>query len=210
MHFLGVCIPVTVFFSTNRHNVLVSVCKWAAVHGVAAKIWILWVPVSEQRDEIGYSDKGVELQARQEKKAPTSRVIQELKEQMVFTEDDVNLFDVSGVQVPSLTSSLSQPSGQLGNTGTGKRQTRRNGNSRGVIDLDPAPEQGKGPSQGAGRTPNIAIEAAKHKRNTVKELGCWNVLGWVYTKNNMNLPVCLHACLPASFMKLAGVHVLAL
>ena len=96
-------------------DVLTSTCAWVHLTQGAcfaiwmgilewqcntAKVWVLWVPVSEQRDDVGYTDKAVELEARTDRKTPTSRNIQELKEQMVFTEDDINLLDATGIEVP--------------------------------------------------------------------------------------------------------------
>ena len=130
-------------------------------------MWVLWVPVSEQRDDVGYTDKAVELEARTDRKTPTSRNIQELKEQMVFTEDDINLFDASGIEVPGPVAVRPLLGTPAGPTPSNQKGRRRAGNSRGVSEV---PAEGvRGPAE-SGQA-NIVVEAAKHKKNTVKEPG---------------------------------------
>lgn len=106
----------------------------------AAKVWVLWVPVSAQRDDVGYTDKAVELEARTDKKTPTSRNIQELKEQMVFTEDDINLFDATGIEVPGPVPARPVLGPSTGSTpsNSNRRNTRR-GNTRSGSDLGEPP-----------------------------------------------------------------------
>ena len=59
------------------------------------------MPVTEQKDSIGYSDNSSSLSAQIEKKAPTSKQLQELKETMNSADgdesDDNLLFNLSSV-----------------------------------------------------------------------------------------------------------------
>ena len=110
----------------------------------------------------------MELEARQDRKTPTSRSIQELKEQMVFTEDDINLFDASGIEVPgpvAVRPVLGTPAGP--NPSNSNQRKNRRGNTRGVSEVPAEGVRGTGESGQA----NIVVEAAKHKKNTVKEPG---------------------------------------
>ena len=56
-------------------------------------MWILWVPVTETKEEIGYADQQSSLMAQIEQKVPTEKQMQQLKEKMgTWGEDDDNLF----------------------------------------------------------------------------------------------------------------------
>ena len=135
-------------------------------------MWVLWVPVSEQRDDVGYTDKAVELEARTDKKTPTSRNIQELKEQMVFTEDDINLFDATGIEVPGPVPARPVLAASTASTTSKRRGNTRRGNARSGSEV-PAGTGTAEAVRGTGESghANIVVEAAKHKKNTVKEPG---------------------------------------
>lgn len=135
------------------------------------------MPVTEQKDSIGYSDNSSSLSAQIEKKAPTSKQLQALKETMNSADwdesDDNLLFNLSSVSRSSgamLDSMLGnatdsdravphQPQVQQGN-----RKGRRGaggGGGAGVAAAKAAPTGHTGP--------NLALEAAKFKKNSVKD-----------------------------------------
>ena len=150
----------------------------------SAEIWILWVPVTEQKDSIGYSDNSSSLSAQIEKKAPTSKQLQALKETMNSADwdesDDNLLFNLSsvsrssGAMLDSMLGNatdggdravLQQPQVQQGN-----RKGRRGaggGGGTGVAAAKAAPTGHTGP--------NLALEAAKFKKNSVKDRWFWQL-----------------------------------
>ena len=120
------------------------------------------MPVTEQKDSIGYSDNSSSLSAQIEKKAPTSKQLQELKETMNSADwdesDDNLLFNLSSVR-RSDRAVPHQPQVQQGN-----RKGRRGaggGGGAGVAAAKAAPTGHTGP--------NLALEAAKFKKNSVKD-----------------------------------------
>ena len=136
------------------------------------------MPVTEQKDSIGYSDNSSSLSAQIEKKAPTSKQLQALKETMNSADwdesDDNLLFNLSsvsrssGAMLDSMLGNatdggdravLQQPQVQQGN-----RKGRRGaggGGGTGVAAAKAAPTGHTGP--------NLALEAAKFKKNSVKD-----------------------------------------
>lgn len=138
-----------------------------------AKVWILWVPVIEQKDEIGYNDRSSELSAQVEKKTPTCKQMQELKEQMVENswDEDENLFEMSGSSQLA-TSMLNSMLGNGPEQGSGPvAASMHSGSGPGNNKRKPASgiSTAKAKAAVTRSWPNMAIEAAKHKKNTVKD-----------------------------------------
>ena len=136
------------------------------------------MPVTEQKDSIGYSDNSSSLSAQIEKKAPTSKQLQALKETMNSADwdesDDNLLFNLSSVS----RSSGAMLDSMLGNATDGgdravlQQPQVQQGNRKG--------RRGAGGGGGAGAAaakaaptghtrPNLALEAAKFKKNSVKD-----------------------------------------
>ena len=127
-------------------------------------MWILWVPVTETKEEIGYADQQSSLMAQIEQKVPTEKQMQQLKEKMgTWGEDDDNLFTRPSPSDPHPRLQPQQPA-----VGISNRKGR--GSSATAAAQRPLPE--------TMPTTSMAIEAAKFKKNTVKDRTFVDLLGW--------------------------------
>ncbi|CAL1162838.1 unnamed protein product [Cladocopium goreaui] len=123
------------------------------------QVWILWVPVTETKEEIGYADQQSSLMAQIEQKVPTEKQMQQLKEKMgTWGEDDDNLFTRPS---PSDPHPRLQPQLQPQQPAVGISNRKGRGSSATAAAQRPLPE--------TMPTTSMAIEAAKFKKNTVKD-----------------------------------------
>ena len=131
-------------------------------------MWILWVPVTETKEEIGYADQQSSLMAQIEQKVPTEKQMQQLKEKMgTWGEDDDNLFTRPS---PSDPHPRLQPQLQPQQPAVGISNRKGRGSSATAAAQRPLPE--------TMPTTSMAIEAAKFKKNTVKDRTFVDLLGW--------------------------------
>ena len=146
------------------------------------------MPVNEEKANVGYHDNSLSLDASVEQKAPTSSQLQKMKEQTdaMWTNEDC-LFDYTGASntaskmLDDLTGLCSSPLGGRGDHGVGSGGAERGSGSAGAGNKkrrsNPGSGSGSGPGNagnqgdGGGGVVNMAVEAQKVKKNTVKEPG---------------------------------------
>ena len=126
----------------------------------------------EQKSTIGYTDNSVTLTGTvEEVKAPTSRRLQEMKEKIQevwANEDSISCLEaVAPGQPGSSTSSaptwrLGSGAGAAGNNKRGKTQSQ--GSRKGATKPDPMQDE-------PHSLTSMSLEAAKYKKNTVKDKG---------------------------------------
>lgn len=129
---------------------------------------MLYVPVSDKKVDVDYSDRKVSHEVTLEAACPTSKKIQEQKElaaSMVWEDDDA-FFPVHGGHGGG------SKSGSVGATGhTHAPTTVPGGNSKGRKRSNGSASGGGGGGGGSGSNARftVAVEAAKFKASTVKE-----------------------------------------
>ena len=139
-----------------------------------SQVWILWVPVAdlEQKSTIGYTDNSVTLTGTvEEVKAPTSRRLQEMKEKIQevwANEDSISCLEPVVPGSSSASSMAPAPPFQgswrsgAGNNKKGKTQSQ--GSRKGATMPDPMQDE-------PHSIISMSLEAAKYKKNTVKDKG---------------------------------------
>lgn len=127
---------------------------------------MLWVPVSDKKVDVDYSDRKVSHEVTLEAACPTSKKIQEQKElaaSMVW-EDDDTFFPVLGGHGGGSKS---------GSAGAGQTHAPTavpgGGNSKGRKRSNGSASGGGGGGSGSNARFSVAVEAAKFKASTVKE-----------------------------------------
>ena len=141
------------------------------------QVWVLWVPTSEVKDTIGYTDHKVDMETSLQAPKPTARQTQELKEQITQVwdnEDSLFATSMLGFATAPASSTSASSGAAAGNisklpeVNVGNRKAKNRGGGRG----------GKGGGTAAAREVaahssgnGMAVEAQRFRKNTIKACG---------------------------------------
>ena len=124
-----------------------------------AKVWVLWVPLEDEKVTTQYSDRAVAHESSIEEKNPTERKIQEYKEKRD------QLWDWEDEQ-PAVTGSGAGGGSKL-SAGCKRSVAAAGGEVPAVGNRKHAKQMKTGPPHAAQS--NVTLEAAKYKAATIKD-----------------------------------------
>ena len=124
-----------------------------------AKVWVLWVPLEDEKVTTQYSDRAVAHESSIEEKNPTERKIQESKEKRD------QLWDWEDEQ-PAVTGSGAGGGSKL-SAGCKRSVAAAGGEAPAVGNRKHAQQMKTGPPLAAQS--NVTLEAAKYKAATIKD-----------------------------------------
>lgn len=143
------------------------------------QVWVLWVPTTEVKDTVGYTDHKVDVETGLQASKPTARQAQEMKEQVTQVwdnEDSLFATSMLGFATRPPAPSTSASSGATGamnkfsevQVGNRKSKNRGSGSGRGGKCGITLAREAAAPSPSSN---GMAVEAQRFRKNTIKACG---------------------------------------